>query len=473
MFGRFQKFVLGMVPAVMAAGLFAISARAGDIYVPVDFSTIQAAINAANPGDQIHLAAGHYNEALSITNSLTLIGSGTNNCVVHCITNIPIITINGPASVTLADFEVIGGYYISSNSYAGLSPWGITATNATLTLDTVTMNEIINYFVTVVDGSLYATNVSIWTRNILAGCDVGLELKGCTGAVVNLRQDAGHLDHTININDPPAHHSDLWISGCTIRGSMLDYGNCIRTYVDSRVTITNCFLYRSPADAVPAFPAFNHNGIGVNGYSNVVLVTGNVITNLPWAMYCVGSLGANQVCVENNAFLHSTIGGVVWDAMAYRGIDLGGGNLGSAGGNVFSELPAPLTNYFSDVLVTNLNGFSTATIFALHNSWSNPTNHFSVICDKLHVPAVGRVISDDLVIQSTASDSVGRPVLAWNERNAGEQYTVQCSADLVAGVWSNSPGSWPILNPGTNDMAWTNSVAVAAPLFYRISSLVP
>ena len=39
-----------------------------------DFHTIQEAINAAGPGDVIHVAAGIYREHLIVNKSLTLIG---------------------------------------------------------------------------------------------------------------------------------------------------------------------------------------------------------------------------------------------------------------------------------------------------------------------------------------------------------------------------------------------------------------
>ncbi|HZQ46809.1 MAG TPA: DUF1565 domain-containing protein, partial [Verrucomicrobiae bacterium] len=301
----------------------------------------------------------------------------------------------------------------------------------------------------------------------------GFQLKGCTGSISNLRQDAGHLDHTININDPPANHSDVTIDSCTIRASSLDYGNCIRTYVNSNVRISHCFLYRSPSDAIPAFPAFNHNGVGINGYSNTVTIAGNTFTNLPWALYCVGSLGGNQVIVESNIFANSTIGGVAWDGMGYKGIDLGGGNLGSTGGNVFSEFPAPLTNFCADILFTNLNGASAANIFAIGNKWSNPTNKTGVICDKLRNPAMGRLITDALVVTPAGKAPGEKAVLTWNERGAGEKYTVQFTGNLMAGVWSNAPGAWPITNSSLNDMRWTNSTPNSAQIYYRIKSLVP
>ncbi|HZL42324.1 MAG TPA: hypothetical protein VFD66_03490 [Verrucomicrobiae bacterium] len=73
-----------MTKSMAAAGfcaaifLFIPNSRAADVFVSTN---IQAAINAASPGDVIHLAPGRYPEMLTITKSLSLIGSGT-NCVI-------------------------------------------------------------------------------------------------------------------------------------------------------------------------------------------------------------------------------------------------------------------------------------------------------------------------------------------------------------------------------------------------------
>lgn len=51
------------------------------ITVPTDFPTIQAAINASNPGDTIKILPGTYTEQLTISKSLTIIGSGAKSTI--------------------------------------------------------------------------------------------------------------------------------------------------------------------------------------------------------------------------------------------------------------------------------------------------------------------------------------------------------------------------------------------------------
>jgi hypothetical protein len=53
-----------------------------DITVPTDFPTIQAAINASNPGDTIKVLPGTYTEQLTISKNLTIIGSGAKSTIV-------------------------------------------------------------------------------------------------------------------------------------------------------------------------------------------------------------------------------------------------------------------------------------------------------------------------------------------------------------------------------------------------------
>jgi pectin methylesterase-like acyl-CoA thioesterase len=81
------------------------------------YTTVQAAIDAANPGDTIFICAGIYLGNLSIPKPLTLVGAGdgddqANNTILQgtgggAVVDIP---INGPdQNVALRDLRITGG----------------------------------------------------------------------------------------------------------------------------------------------------------------------------------------------------------------------------------------------------------------------------------------------------------------------------------------------------------------------------
>jgi pectin methylesterase-like acyl-CoA thioesterase len=90
-----------------------------DIVVPIDFLTIQKAIDAANEGDVIKVLPGTYTEQLNITKSLTIIGSGAKSTIIETPlpledldTNIIgrpyIVEVNNEAEVTMKGFTIKG-----------------------------------------------------------------------------------------------------------------------------------------------------------------------------------------------------------------------------------------------------------------------------------------------------------------------------------------------------------------------------
>jgi PKD repeat protein len=367
--------------------------------VTTNSSGIQAAINLASAGDTINIGPGLYNEGLTITQSLTLVGAGTNNCVVYYTNTTAVVSITGPGTVTLANFEIEGGQYVplgNNSYYAGDSSQGIVSSNATLVITNLVINQIRNYFVTALHGSVFATNVALFTRDILDQCDVGFELDGCsTGSIYNLTQDAGQIDHTININGSGTNFTTLTVDHCRIHASQLSWGNCVRTYVNSHVTITNCLFYRNFETPATNYPDGQHNGVGVNGYSNWVLIANNTFSNLPWAVYYYGSpgLGGNQVMVQSNTILNCSVGGILVDGQEYAGLDLGGGPWGSLGNNLFSQTRTDLTSYWDVFMSTNAFSLSTSNVSAVSNCWSTATPD-NTIWDQLDNPSLGRVLSN-------------------------------------------------------------------------------
>ena len=65
-----------VLATLCSALIVAVSVTAADLYVPAGYPTIQAAVDAANSNDTIHIAAGVYAGQVLISNkSLTLSGS--------------------------------------------------------------------------------------------------------------------------------------------------------------------------------------------------------------------------------------------------------------------------------------------------------------------------------------------------------------------------------------------------------------
>ncbi len=88
----------------------AIPALAGTIEVPKDYQTIQAAINAAQPGDLILVAPGTYKENLTIRKSLELRGTDAGVIVDGSrARSAPTILIQRTRDVIIQNLEITGG----------------------------------------------------------------------------------------------------------------------------------------------------------------------------------------------------------------------------------------------------------------------------------------------------------------------------------------------------------------------------
>jgi parallel beta-helix repeat protein len=102
-----------------------------DITVPTDFPTIQAAINASNPGDTIKVLPGIYTEQLTISKNLTIIGSGSESTIVesppledlepNVIERPYIVEVNNETQVSMKGFTINGLEGTDCGTLVGIS----------------------------------------------------------------------------------------------------------------------------------------------------------------------------------------------------------------------------------------------------------------------------------------------------------------------------------------------------------------
>jgi hypothetical protein len=307
---RALSTLLASLPLVVAAaaGTGAVDATAAGppttIAVPGDQPTIQAAIAAASPGDTIAIAPGVYDETLVIDKSLSLVGSGASATFLYHEVAAPLISITS-STVEIRDLELNGGTpWIGGDPgwFFGSSARGIVSEDSDLVLADLVINQFSNFAVTVNGGSIDVADVALQAQDRYRHqCDVGFQLNSCVASFDRLASESGWIDHTINVNDPPAGYSQVTLTNSTITSSELSWGDGIRAYSDVTLHVADNTFNRQPGGAPATAP--NHTGVSINGFDVDATIAGNLFSGVPYGVVVHGSLpDSNSVKIENCTF---------------------------------------------------------------------------------------------------------------------------------------------------------------------------
>lgn len=133
-----------IIATILFFGFACIGAQGATIHVPADYSTIQAAINAASNGDTIVVAPGTYQENIDFQGkAITVMSSGGSTVTtIDGGKTAPVVVFdtNEGATSILQGFTITNGYGTFASSYDG---GGIYVSGASPTIkgNTITDNE--------------------------------------------------------------------------------------------------------------------------------------------------------------------------------------------------------------------------------------------------------------------------------------------------------------------------------------------
>lgn len=396
---------------IAVVSLITITAEAATLYVggggPGNYTTIQAAIDAASPGDTIHVFKGTYKEKVTISKTLTLVGEDTANTVIDGdrVSDVMVIT---------ADWVNVSGFEIRNSSWnagdAGIELSGVQ--HCHLFENNVSDNTGIGIY-------LVTSSYNTVTDNLL------YENWDPDGAGVYLLSSDNNLVAG-NVAVGNAKGILLWSSDAnTITGNNLstnwDYGTYLRSANDNTID-NNSF--------------FDNWGRGVR----VVQSNGNVVSNNTFIQNYEGmSLeSSSSNVVANNTLLNN------WD----NGIEISGTGSNRVADNLLRNNwgDGIRTSYASYNLIENnsIEGSYRADIALVSSNHETVLNN-TMVGGGVYIDAsayYGKSLSHWNTHSIPTSNTVnGKPVYYWKDVmggsipvDVGQAILANCSGVIVDGV---------------------------------------
>lgn len=219
-----------------------------DILVPDDYPTIQAAIDAAQYGNRIHVANGTYIENITLKTGVILTGESTEECIIDS-------NQNGFASVVANKCDsntVLEGFTITNSNATGLR---ISYSELIVSKCLITANSALHYNGTgtpYYGGGVYL----LYSNSNLQDCIIeGNTAKYAGGGVFAYNSIINLQDCMIEGNTAPSGGGGLYCQGTT------------KAPCSSK--ITNCTFINNTSYAKSYYDASDGGGVCLNGISPI------------------------------------------------------------------------------------------------------------------------------------------------------------------------------------------------------------
>jgi hypothetical protein len=281
--------------------------RFADIYVPDDFATIQAAINAAVSGNIIMVKAGIYYENIVMEDGITLLGEGADVTIIDGGESGSVITARNTTPAEISGFTIQNG-----KSDGG---GGINADDSEAIL-TISNNIIINN-----SSSFGGAICGQLGRSVIKNNIIGHN-SGWNGGAIDARGEYLFVNNIVVHNNAGNHAGGIMVYGTdcrpVIKNNVIAYnstsgkGGGILCTNNSNPTIINNIIVNNVASNIGGGIGFEVGGSANISYNDV---WGNNSDYGGGASAGVGDISADPLFVDpDNGDYHLQVGSPCIDA---------------------------------------------------------------------------------------------------------------------------------------------------------------
>lgn len=263
------------------------NSMATTIHVPGDYTTIQAALNAANPFDVVSVDAGTYAEHIvwPFVDDITLSSSTGNpaNTIIDGTLTGRVITIDGIGPTDIR--AVISGFTIKRGkinvtSFVGVAS-GISLNSAKLTLTNclITQNTVTTTDIDSPNGALGAGVYALSSTLIVSDCQF------TKNSISNLAFGSGV---GLYVATTPSSVTNCSFSANTI--SVFDVGQAVIFNNQNNMTLTNVSVTSNTIQTTTSYESSSINGSGLYNFYGTLTLTNCLIAKNKLSPFAVTSV---------------------------------------------------------------------------------------------------------------------------------------------------------------------------------------